>query len=361
MNHVKTATGETLLMSITTEKDSRLLGREPVTMSDLYPARDETWLRAIREGALPADLGELICKFHPGENRTADQLSGFTVELGNAARSYRKSFPASCLAGVARRGTLRLVKETTLQEGDTFAYYLTALRNENLDEPADQGHAHSARRRIVAPVFESRPLAPLLADSAALHGNWASADDDDSFPPVFVPEAIWRQGQAEARRGGDNESAGVWTGRMYRDTASSEIFLVVDACLQAELASEEKYAVRFTGETWSRLRDTVNIRREKLQRPHERILGSVHGHNFCPDADDQGTRTCEHCHTVKVCTRTTAIASPADLDWHRSVFVAQPWALLMVWGFNAREQDDWRLYGLNGGTLSPRGVRVMQQ
>jgi hypothetical protein len=62
---------------------------------------------------------------------------------------------------------------------------------------------------------------------------------------------------------------------------------------------------------------------------------------------------------VKVSTRTTADASPADLDWNRSVFVAQPWALLMVWGYNAREQEDWRMYGLNGGTLTARGIRLL--
>lgn len=364
MNHVRTATGETLMMCITTERDNRLLGREPVTLSDLYPARDETWLRAMREGALPANLGELITRFHPGENRAADQLSTFIVELDNAARSYRKSFPASSLAGVARRGALRLVKETSLQEGDTFAYYLTALRNGDGEsqhqEPLNQGAARSARHRFVAPVFESRPLAPLLRNSEALYGNWASADEDDRFPPVFVASEVWNSGQGEARRGGEKESAGVWTGRLFRDTASPEIFMIVDACLQAEHATEEKFKVQFSGETWSRLRDTVNIRRQKLERPHERILGSVHGHNFCPEADDEGKRTCEHCHAVKVCTRTTAIASQADLDWHRSVFAAQPWALLMVWGFNAREQDDWRLYALNDGTLSPRGVRLIE-
>jgi hypothetical protein len=358
MNHVKTATGDTLMMSITTEKDSRLLGREPVTMSDVYPARDETWLRAMREGALSENLGELSTSFHAGENRTAEQLSNFIVELNGPARSYRKSFAASSLAGVARRGALRLVKETALQEDDTFAYYLTAIRNGGHGD--DQGVVPSARHRIVAPVLEPRPLAPLLADSEALHGNWASADDDDNFLPVFVGNDVWAAGQGEARRGGEKESAGVWTGRLFRDTASPEIFMVVDACLQAEHATEEKYAVHFSGDTWARLRDTVNIRKQKLNRPHERIVGSVHGHNWCPEADEQGTRTCEHCHTVKVCTRTTAIASQADLDWHRSVFVAQPWALLMVWGFNAREQEDWRLYGLNGGTLSPRGVRLMQ-
>ena len=79
-----------------------------------------------------------------------------------------------------------------------------------------------------------------------------------------------------------------------------------------------------------------------------------------PEADEKGRRACDLCALVKTCSRTTAVASAADLDWHRSVFVGQPWAVLLVWGHNAREHEDWRLYGLAGGTLKPRTIRRLR-
>jgi hypothetical protein len=173
-------------------------------------------------------------------------------------------------------------------------------------------------------------------------------------------EEDWQRGRDLARRGGEHESAAVFTGRLFRDTKSPEIFVVLDACLEAEHASEEKFSVTFSGDTWGKIRQVLEVRRQRLGRPHERILGSVHGHNFKPAADDEGRRTCDICAVAKVCTRTTALASDADLDWHRSVFTAQPWALLLIWGYNAREEEDWKLYGLADGTLAPRGLRLLE-
>src|SRR5260370_28778923 len=208
-------------------------------------------------------------------------------------------------------------------------------------------------------MFEPAPLAQYLEKSEPMYGCWSSAEEED-FMPAFVSQDIWQEGQEQARRGGEQESAAVWTGRRFRDTASPEIFLVLDACLEAEHAIEEKLAVTFSGDTWGRVREVLDIRRKRLNRPHERILGSVHGHPFMPAADEKGRRMCDLCAQAKFCTRTTASASPADRDWHRSVFSAQPWAIMLIWGFNAREQPDWRLYGLSDGTMSPRGIRLLK-
>ena len=94
--------------------------------------------------------------------------------------------------------------------------------------------------------------------------------------------------------------------------------------------------------------------------PHEVMTSSVHGHNFLPAADASGRRMCEACPTAKVCGRTTASASLADERWHQIVFSDYPWATMLIWGYNAREEDDWRLYGLNNdGKLAPRTLRPL--
>jgi hypothetical protein len=176
---------------------------------------------------------------------------------------------------------------------------------------------------------------------------------------IFTAEA-WHDGRRYARRGGDVESAAVWTGRLVRDTASGDVFMLVDACLEARHAAEDRYSVTFSGDTWGRVRALLDERRRRLHRPHEIILGSVHGHNFTPAADEDGRRACDACHLRATCSRTTAVASALDVRWHRSVFAGQPYAVLGIWGWNARGEEVWQLYGLADGTLAPRGARLSE-
>jgi len=362
MKAVQTTSGEDLMVSLIAKNDEseRLLARAPVGLRDLTLARDETWCRGMRAGVLGPDLSAQSLAVLAGENKGPDQLVGYFVELKDGDRTFRRHFTVSSLSHVAHRAAVELVQKEALQDKDTFAYYLSAVRPEQKTEAESNGVAGKVKHRSTVPVFESASLAEHLAQSEPMFGAWASEEDEDNFMPAFASREVWEEGQSQARRGGEQESAAVWTGRLFRDTASPEIFLVLDACLEAEHAIEEKLAVTFSGDTWGRVREVLEIRRKRLNRPHERILGSVHGHPFMPGADDKGQRMCDLCATAKYCTRTTAIASPADLDWHRSVFTAQPWAIMLIWGFNAREQPDWRLYGLCDGTLSPRGIRLLK-
>src|SRR5437660_4198809 len=103
------------------------------------------------------------------------------------------------------------------------------------------------------------------------------------------------------------------------------------------------------------------MRRQRLNRPHERLLGSVHGHNFTPPADANGRTMCDLCAVAKVCSRTTTVISTADQEWHRSVFAGQPWAVALIWGYTARPgEEDWRLYGLADGSLAPRPIHRLK-
>jgi hypothetical protein len=89
------------------------------------------------------------------------------------------------------------------------------------------------------------------------------------------------------------------------------------------------------------------------------ILGSAHGHNFAPALEEDGKQTCEACELRATCSRTTAVASALDIQWHRSVFAGQPYAVLGIWGWTARGEEVWQLYGLSDGALVPRGARLL--
>jgi hypothetical protein len=70
---------------------------------------------------------------------------------------------------------------------------------------------------------------------------------------------------------------------------------------------------------------------------------------------------CAACEAARYCNRSTAVPSADDFEWHRSVFSGQPWGTLAIWGFNAREQDDWRFFGLEGGALRERSLRKLKE
>lgn len=369
MKPANTVTGDDLVIGLLARRDGdeRLLGRELICETDLLPARDETFLRGLRAGALPSDLAALSMHVIPGETRAVDRVAGYTIELRDDGRSFRRQFPLSTLAGVARRGALRLIEQGALQTADEYSYFLTTLRADGEVLPAETPSAPNSAnglkvtRRQEPLVFEKASLKEYLKNSELMIGCSAPEEPETEPPmPVFAVDDAWKDGHDYARSGGENESAAVWSGTLLQDTDSPEIFMRLDACLQAEHAQEEKLAVTFSGETWARIRELLELRRRRLNRPHERILGSVHSHPFLPEADDKGNRRCAACAVAKICSRTTAVTSLADIDWHRSVFCGQPWAILTIWGFNAREEEDWRVYGLSDATLQPRTIRRLK-
>lgn len=363
---IHTTSGEELVVGLSRkEDDGRMLARMALTHSDLLPARDETWWHGLRAGVLGPELSLMNMQVIPGENRAADRIAGYFIELHDGKRSYRRHFSLASVAGVASRAAAPLIKEGVLAEGDQYSFFLTTVRGETNGEahegPAPGREEVRVRRRTEPLVFERGRLDDYLTRSEPLKGASAPQDEENPAPmPVFIADEVWQEGHELARRGGERESAAVWTGRLCQDTESPELFMVLDACIEAEHAAEEQFKVTFTGETWARVRELLEIRRRRLNRPHERVCGSVHGHNFGVDADVNGKKKCEACDHVAVCSRTTAVASAADLEWHRSVFVGQPWAVLLVWGFNARDDEDWRLYGLSDASLAPRTIRWLR-
>ena len=339
--------------------DGRIVARAPLSRDDLQLVRDETWWRGVRAGALEPDLAAHELRVSPGRDAGRGRCAGIHIELRAGRRSYRRHFPVETFAAVARRKMLELVEQDAAAATDTFNYFLTAIPAEHDELP--QAALHSTPRGEPL-TFETARLADYLLRSEPLVGV-SEPPEPPSQPAmeVFVTEEVWEEGRGLSRRGGEHESAAVFSGRLLRDADSPEVFMVLDACLEAEQAVEEKLAVTFTGETWSRIRKTLEQRRRRLGRPHEIIVGSAHGHPFKPAADAQGRRMCDACSIARYCNRSTATPSNDDFDWHRSVFTGQPWATLAIWGFNAREQDDWRFYGLENGALRERSLRKVQE
>src|SRR5262249_33567199 len=101
---------ELAICLIPAEGDHPLLHRESLTVSDLVWPRDETWLGGMRAGKLGTDRHALAMRVLPGENKGADRLQGYTIELTDQGRSFRKHFSIHSLRPIARRAAQCLLK-----------------------------------------------------------------------------------------------------------------------------------------------------------------------------------------------------------------------------------------------------------
>ncbi len=348
----------------------RVLVREPVSRADLIFARDETWIHGLRTGNLGWNLNDLSMSVLPGKGDPSGRLSSYYVELGEGERTVRREFSMLSLSSVAVRAKKRLGKQDSREKDRELIFYLKQLQVDSHDRSTvDSRAGETARgmgvgtlltRRTEIPDLESASLTEYLRDSEILQSPSLLLEEDQDVVHVFLTREVWDQTDALARRGGDKESAAMWTGRLMKDGASPEFFMRIDCCIPAELATEETYSVTFSGSTWADLEGRLAVRRKRLNRPAERFLGSVHGHNFPVPPDAEGNTQCAACSQAEICGRTTAFLSQDDERWHRSVFLKQPWATLLIYGWNARGEKDFKLYGLKDGRLQPRSLRLFK-
>jgi hypothetical protein len=353
--------GQQLVLEIAKPDDGLLLARVPLQYADFQLARDEAWWRGVRAGTLEADLSLYQLRVKPGQADDKGRCIGLSIEIEGNGKCFERPFPPQSMSAVAQRKVLELVNQKVMKLGETYHYYLQSVPVESAESTEPRVHGAKAKGLFEPPVFESARLAECLAKSQPIIGAaeppepWA----EPTFE-IFVTEQVWDEGRKLAHRGDKNESAALYTGRLFRDTDSPEVFVVWDACLEAKQAVEEEYSVTFTGETWAQARQMLDLRRKRIN-PRELFCASVHRHPWFPEADSQGRRMCEACAAAKYCGRSTAHPSTADFQWHRTVFTGQPWATLLIWGYNAREQEEFRLYGLENASFKERTIRLLTE
>ena len=91
------------------------------------------------------------------------------------------------------------------------------------------------------------------------------------------------------------------------------------------------------------------------------IVASVHRHPWLPSQDEGGNRLCDRCSARERCTRTTAVQSADDVQFHRAVFAGQPWAALAIWGYTAHGEEDFRVFGLRNAGFRHRSIRLLKK
>ena len=377
MNQILTTPdGEAIVLCVAGEGGEQvpLLAAECVRTGDVASMRDETWLQGLRSGELPWDPSSLEAAYHAWRRGNNTRLTGIILELSNNGQRVRRLFHTQCFDLTLQRALERPLARGALSAEQQVHYWLATAPAETVALPVGEtGEFASApagmQVRVRPPAWRPEParLAQYIEGSDLPASGARPAEEEvetesgrSPHVPVFFGREAWDEGRRFAFRRRNVESAAIFTGRLMQDIDSPEVFVVVNACIAAPHAEEERYSVLLTNESWSQVHSVLGQRRRRLNRPQEIIVGSVHGHNFPPSSGEDGEPACAACERRQTCEKTSAVASSEDLSWHRSIFAGQPWATMLIWGWNARHEEVWQAYGLGGGMLVARAVRVLR-
>ncbi len=332
--------------------------RETVAAGDLGDAFAEArWRTGACRGFLDTPPEELGVKVSPSfHSDDPKRCVGFRIHSQDPSGSPCSSpFDFDCLEPVASRMAARLIKDGTLQAGESYFYSITTTNDlpKTPDEPKASQIQFSSRSSGLSHVICE--LAPLLEQARSVDHR----ENDPRHPVIYTKEAR-QSAERIARKGGDVrppvEKGGVLIGYFGLCPVSRRIFVVVTDALEATDAAEKEFSLSFSSRTWARIQGIMNARREDPLTAAHRLLGQFHSHPFLPD---NGAPPCEACATAKVCGRNTAFLSAADHLWCRAVFAGQPWQIGHVFGLNARGDDTEAFFGQFRGRLRPRGYHVI--
>jgi hypothetical protein len=338
---------------------------EHVLDRDLTDAVGELWWEAyLRRGFVEVGLGEVrarLCPVYREDEKAGRYCAGFQLETADpSGKATRHFFAREYLGPVAERGSRRLLQDGILQSGDLYFYDLApgdrAGRGDaSVSERTAGGRALRGPPGRRPPGHLRVPLRHLLERAEA-----ASAYSADDPYPVFFTRSALRRAERVSRKGADAsppvETGGLLVGPLCACPETGEMFAVIVDVLEATDSEATTHTLAYSGATWARLQAIVRARQTDAATRHHRILGQSHGHNFLPF---DGAAPCEECSHRAECARSTAHLSDADRTWARAVFNGEPWCVSQVFGLDARSSPVEAFYGQRGGSLVPRGYRVI--
>ncbi len=322
--------------------DGTPLGQVPVDV-DWEPGLQWAHLEAVRRGTLPAEAAVADGEVRPLWAAEADKPRVDRLRLslrdpgGREAALELAASPYFTIA--ARQASACFVERGDLAAGDLFRYTVTAW-------PAERPPKAASTLNIE----QMRPPLPLreealegLLDSAGPEGQIASMD-----LPVLLPEAVRAQAAGLARRAGAVETGGILIGHLCRDPRTRALFCRVTAQVPARHTRSELTSLTFTAETWSSVRQAIELR-----RCGEIMLGWWHSHSFLKES-------CRDCRKKAdgSCRASAAFLSDTDCTLHRACF-PRAYSLALVVAESPCAGLEYALFGWREGILRRRGRHVI--
>ena len=347
--------------------EGEVLAREDIPRAYLQPIVEEALWRAWRNGSVGDDRSALWWDVQPrlGRDGRANAVAelelhvgdGHTTVDGAPAKTARtQRFSMDVFDEPAQEVVRRLLAARVLTAGDRYEVTILAhVPQEELRAPASAEAAssfHVVHRESVPPLVEGR-LEDWQARSTLLNPD--AADEHDT--PVFITESALEQAHRFCRRPGVREGGAALVGELKRQwQPKPEIFVVIDGCFEALHADRTRFSLTPTTDTYRHFEKQLALRRRRLGRPAELLLGIAHGHNFAPALDEQHNALCPSCPKQATCTLNSAYYSLDDSRFHKALFTKQVFAVGLVWGFTPREEDVLRVYGFRNGALRERAI-----
>lgn len=325
--------------------------RVPVLEPDFAPVRECLRLLAIRRGRLPpVSRGPERLRVAPLWDETSGpphvralEASLEGVAAAGSESCIAREVPLTVFRADARRGAAALLAEKKLPSERGLRYRVLAF-------PADLPASGAASGFVVKELEEPLPLRDGSLESFLDASTAAGEERDDADLAAFFPRAVLDEAEELKTAAGAVETGGILLGYLRRDPSSRELFVEVTALVPAP-AQGEAMRLTFTPETWSAVRQALDLRRRG-----ELVLGFFHSHPakaWCRDCDPARWARCP-------------LARPffSDEDRHlqRTVF-PRAYHLALVAGDRFPDGGEWEpyhaLFGWRDGVVVERSFHVL--
>jgi hypothetical protein len=226
--------------------------------------------------------------------------------------------------------------------------YAKAGANRIESKPVDCHSVASGTGVVRAPL----PLLEGRFDTLLPHATAVGPPVDRDYPVFITAAALDEAHELVWER---NRERGVWlVGNLYRQHRPAEIFAVVHTVFEARGTTHERFSINFSTETFTHVERQLELRRARLGRPADALVGFYHTHPFLPSVLD-GMEACPTCSLRPTCTLTSSFFSQRDQAFHAAMFGSAAYAVQIVLGLTPREEFDVKMYCYDGGRFRERG------
>lgn len=313
------------------------------------------WEQAIfqsqRRGALGPDPSKALINEHPQFLEEPDgSLKGVRVLAGNGESMHETQFELSSAFSAPGEEALKKLVEGGLLTKEDKATFRVYAKPSAKAAAKETGGVRTTIKRDPLPLLEGGDLQDYL-QKATLSGEVEEKDH-----PLFVPRALFEKAREYCFKTGRQEGGAMIVARMYLQIEPEpEIYVVAHSVMELRHAKQSLFGFEPTADTFADLNKQLNLRRSRLGFPEEMPAVLVHNHPFEPSVRDDGEANCPTCPLQQECQLTSSFYSASDVNFHLSMYGRQPFVAGIVIGLTPRQEDDVRMFCLDGTRTRERG------
>ncbi|MCA9071460.1 MAG: hypothetical protein KDA84_21175, partial [Planctomycetaceae bacterium] len=313
------------------------------------------WEQAIfqgqRRGTVGPDPSQAIINEHPQFLKDPEgSLKSISVSAGDGTNMHETQFELSAAFSAPGEEALKkLVEGGLLTAEDKATFRVYAKPSAKVAEQETNG-VRATLKRDPLPLLDEGCLEDYM-EKATLNGEL-----DEKDHPLFVPRELFEKAREYCFKTGRQEGGAMIVARMYRQTEPQpEIFVVAHAVMELRHAKQSLFGFEPTSDTFADLNKQLHLRRSRLGFPDEMPAVLVHNHPFEPSVRDDGEANCPTCPLQQTCELTSSFYSASDVNFHLSMYGRQPFVTGVVIGLTPRQEDDVRMFCLDGTRTRERG------